>query len=75
MSMIFGRWEKVCCESCGEEFHVAHSEPRTVDGSLVCRDCEQYDRGYADGYKAGVRVAIRSCQETLMRAGEETEND
>ena len=51
----FGSWEKTFCETCGAEFEITRTEPKVVDGPVVCSDCKMYDRGYKDGYETGLK--------------------
>ena len=62
MKQYFGRWAKTTCDSCGDEFLVTRTEPKEIDGAVVCGECDMYMRGFKDGtafaqqeYERGLR--------------------
>lgn len=53
----FGTWENTGCDHCGCEFLVTRTNEKTIEGDILCNDCEIYARAYEGGFKDGIKCA------------------
>lgn len=37
---VFKAWSKTECDICKNEFQVTRTEPKEIEGDVICSDCE-----------------------------------
>ena len=54
---VFDTWATTECDECKCDFQVTRTTSKTVFGRVWCSDCQQWEKAYNAGFKAGQESA------------------